>query len=68
MSDQLKHDKVKVIGDTVDRFLELKPEYSGAFFNQYEFAEFLLKKVEEIEQAEQNRWLKAQEAYPAEPF
>ena len=68
MSDQLRHDKIKAIGDVVEKFLELRPEYTGSFWNQYEFAEHLLKKVEEIEQEEFNKWCEVQETYMKEPF
>lgn len=45
----LRHDKVKLVGDLVDKFLELKPEYTGAFWNAYEFAEIIINRVEELE-------------------
>lgn len=49
--EALKHDKVKLVGDLIDRFLELKQEYSGAFWNAYEFAEMLLDKSQELDVA-----------------
>ena len=54
--DALKHDKIKVMGDLIERYMELKPECSGAFWNAYEFAEMLLDKVEEIDIASFEAW------------
>jgi len=33
----------------VDKFLELKPEYSGAFWDSMQFAEFVMGRFDKIE-------------------
>ena len=45
-----KQRQIAELAKIVDRFLELKPEYSGAFWDSMQFAEFVMEKFEKIEE------------------
>ena len=47
--DITKQRQVAELAKLVDKFLELKPEYSGAFWDSMQFAEFVMGKFERIE-------------------
>ena len=45
----IKQRQVAELAKLVDKFLELKPEYSGAFWDSMQFAEFCFEKFNKIE-------------------
>ena len=45
----IKQRQIAELAKIVDKFLELKPEYSGAFWDSMQFAEFVMGKFERIE-------------------
>ena len=47
--DLIKQRQIAELARIVDKFLELKPEYSGAFWDSMQFAEFVFESFNKIE-------------------